>query len=561
MKFFFSIQILVFTLMVFVLAVSCADIDTGTSGYASLQINLDDVSHRKASRSKLAASMTHSDANTILAVLMPAVQCESSTTSSGVEYSRALVDTSTHKAHFVVPLDTQVKLCLYFFRETYSLNDLGAGANVPEGFGESEIFSIDSNTTSKMLTVEFWTTSYSTVTLNISSIDSAGMLAGSTGTAKLISTTGKEMDNETFVITDADNESKSVEFSNVVYSSYSYEVDLQGFIPANEAFLVGSATETLDVALTPNYVELDWLSFENITITQEGNSAYTNASGTLVLDVPIEQKDNVTQIISLMQTRREGGSTFVDVTPPIGLSSWDNKTEGTDNVTYKTSFSTASLLPLEHGSNELQVILTVNAESKTEILGTVNYDACVDSNTMCLTLTWTDGLDPDLHSYYFPDWTYNEENTTGFDNISRGSRYWVYSNAANKKYSETGQTIQLTDGSSSSDNETQVWATDSLKVGNGTYLVYVEDIAELDVQNFKLVLSGPGLSDNITYGPYDFNKDTDNSTTEAKNPQAVFFIQVDNNTIKRSDNVSVGNNLSSTLMQWTGPMQNSVVVE
>ena len=137
MKFFFSIQILVFTLMVFVLAVSCADIDTGTSGYASLQINLDDVSHRKASRSKLAPSMTLSDANTILAVLAPAVQCESSTASSGVEYSRALVDTSTLKASFVVPLDTQVKLCLYFFRETYSLNDLGAGTNVPEGFGES----------------------------------------------------------------------------------------------------------------------------------------------------------------------------------------------------------------------------------------------------------------------------------------------------------------------------------------------------------------------------------------------------------------------------------------
>ena len=80
------------------------------------------------------------------------------------------------------------------------------------------------------------------------------------------------------------------------------------------------------------------------------------------------------------------------------------------------------------------------------------------------------------------------------------------------------------------------------------------------MQNFKLVLSGPGLSDNITYGPYDFKEDGDNSTTEAVNPQAVFFIQVDNNSIVRSDNVSVGDNLSSTLMQWTGPMKNSVVV-
>jgi len=65
------------------------------------------------------------------------------------------------------------------------------------------------------------------------------------------------------------------------------------------------------------------------------------------------------------------------------------------------------------------------------------------------------------------------------------------------------------------------------------------------------------LSDNITYGPYDFKPGLDNST--ALNPQAVFFIQVDNNSIVRSDNVSVGDNLSSTLMQWTGDLQNSSV--
>jgi hypothetical protein len=200
-------------------------------------------------------------------------------------------------------------------------------------------------------------------------------------------------------------------------------------------------------------------------------------------------------------------------------------------------------------------------------MGTIGYDACIDSDTMCLSLSWTDGLDPDLHSYYFPDWTYEEEETSGFDNSSRGPRYWVYSNAANKKYSVTGDIIQSIDGNSSSDNETQVWATHGQKVGNGTYLFYVEDVSETDVQNFKLVLSGPGLSDNLTYGPYDFKDDDNDSTTEALNPQAVFFIQVENNSIVRSDNVSVGDNLSSTLlttdnaslMQWTGELQNSVV--
>ena len=575
MKFFFNIHVLVFTLLVFVLVVSCADVETETSGYAALEISLDDVSHRKAARSKLAPSMTSSDAVTILAVLMPAVKCESSSANSGSEYSRGLVDITTQNVKLVVPLDTQVKLCLYFFRETLSLNELGAGTTAPEGFGESGIFTIDSETTAKTVSVEFWTTSYSTVTLKISSISSIGLITGSKGTAKLKSSSGELMDNNSFTITSADNGSKSVEFADVVYNSYSYDIEIMGFIPAEQAFLVSSETETLDVKLTPNYVDIDWLSFDNMSITQVGTSPYAQARGTLVLNVPIDLKDNVTQIISLMQVNRINGITIVDVTPSVDLSNW-TKTEGTDNVTYTTLFSTASYLPLIHGSNELQIVLTVNDESKILTLGYIGYDACIDSDTMCLTLSWgdglsgtDDGLDPDLHSYYFPDWTYNEETTnSSFDNTSRGPRYWIYNNAANINYSVTGDTIQVNGAIVDSDNETQVWATHGQKVGNGTYLFYVEDVTDADVQNFKLVLSGPGLSDNITYGPYDFKDDRDNSTTEAVNPQAVFFIQVDNNSIVRSDNVSVGDNLSSLLvgpdnisvMQWTGSLQNSVVI-
>jgi hypothetical protein len=542
-----------------VLAVSCADIDTETSGYASLKINLDDVSSRKNGRSQLAASMTSSEAKTILGVLIPAVQCETSSASSSIEYSRALVDVTTHDAQFVVPLDTQVKLCLYFFSDTFSLNELGAGTNTADGFGESGIFTIDSETTAKTIAVEYWTTSYSTVTLKISSTSSAGLLENSTGTVKLNSTSGQLMDNQSFTITAEDNASKSVVFSDVVYSSYSYDVELNGFIPLTQAFLVSSTTETLDVKMTPNMVDLDWLSFDNMSITQVDTSAYAVAAGTLVLNVPNAQKDNVTQMLSLMQVKRVGLSNLVDVTPPIALSGW-SKSEGSDNVTYTTEFLTANSLPLVHGSNELQVIITVNEESKTQTMGTVDYDACVDNSTMCFTLSWTDGLDPDLHSYYFPDWAYNEETTNGsFDNTSRGNRYWVYSNAAYKTYSETGDVVQLLDGNSASDTEVQVWATDSQKVGNGTYLVYVEDVSETDVQNFKLILSGPGLSDNVTYGPYNFKNDNDNTTTEATNPQAIFFIQVENNSIVRTDNITIGDNLSSTLMQWTGSLQNSVV--
>ena len=561
MKNCFKYKILSVTLLLIAIAVSCADIETETSGYLSLEVNLDDISNRKTGRSKLAESMTSSEAKTILAVLIPAVQCEASSASTNTEYSRALVDVNTHAAQFLVPLETQVKLCLYFYRETFSLDDLNSGNTLTGGLGESDIFSIDSETTSKTVSVEYWTTKYSTVSFKISSTSSAGMMEGVTGSVKLNSGSGQMMDNQSFTITAADTASKSVVFSNVVYNTYSYEIELEGFIPVTEAFLVSSETETLDVKLSPNMVKLEWLSFvdENMSIVQEGSSAYAKADGKLVLNVPYEQKDNVTQMISLMQVKRVGYSNLVDVTPPIALSNW-TKLEGTDTVTYSTLFSTASALPLVHGSNEFQVIITVNGESKTETMGKIDYDACIDSNTMCVTLSWTDGLDPDLHSYYFPDWSYNEETTNGsFDITSRGERYWIYSNAAHKTYTATGSVIQLEDGNTDNETEVQVWATDSQKLGNGTYLVYVEDVSETDVQNFKLILSGPGLSDNVTYGPYDFKDDDNVSTTEALNPQAVFFIQVENNSIVRSDNITLGQTLSSSLMQWTGTLRNSVL--
>jgi hypothetical protein len=457
----------------------------------------------------------------------------------------------------VVPLDTNVKLCLYFFRDTFSLNELAGGTNTPEGFGESGIFTINSETTAKTIAVEFWTISYSTVTFKISSTSSAGMPEGSSGTVKINSGAGQMMDNQSFTITADDIAGKSVVFSNVVYNTYSYDIELNGFLPLTEAFLVSSSTETLDSKLTPNMVDLDWLSFENMSIVQEGTSAYAKAGGTLVLNVPNAQKDNVTQMLSLMQVKRIGLSGLVDVTPSIALSSW-SKSEGSDNVTYTTLFSTANAMFLDHGPNEFQVMLTVNDVSKTLSMGTIDYDACVDSNKMCFTLSWTDGLDPELHTYYFPDWTHNAEGNASFDNTSRGERYWIYSNATNKKYAGTGQVVQLRDGNTSDETEVHVWATDNQKVGNGTYLVYVEDFSETDVQNFELVLSGPG-TDNKTYGPYDFKNDSNPATTEALNPQAVFFIQVDNNSIVRSDNITIGDNLSSTLMQWTGTLQNSVV--
>ena len=61
--------------------------------------------------------------------------------------------------------------------------------------------------------------------------------------------------------------------------------------------------------------------------------------------------------------------------------------------------------------------------------------------------------------------------------------------------------------------ETQVWATDGGNVNDGTYLVWVEDVTDPDLQGVRLDLNGPGLSKELRYGPFKFKNDLDNSTT------------------------------------------------
>ena len=168
------------------------------------------------------------------------------------------------------------------------MSDLSGGAITPDGFGQSGIFTVDSDTNSKTISIEFWAISFSDVTFQISSSSSAGMVAGSSGSAKLNSAAGYIIETKDFTITDADNSSKSVEFTNVAYDTYSYDIDLQGFIPSNEAFNVNSPSELLDIKLEPNLVELEWFSFDNLTISQVDSSPYATAAGTVVLNVPNE---------------------------------------------------------------------------------------------------------------------------------------------------------------------------------------------------------------------------------------------------------------------------------
>ena len=613
---------------------SCADIETETTGKATVSMRLeqDRSSHRSSFR-----GITPEEANTILVVLRPPSQCSPSYGNSTQDMDRALLNLSTQEVELIVPLGTQMKLCLYFFSGKYSLPGLSTGDFEAESFGESDVFTVEADTTSAIIDVVYWGTFYSTLTAKISSKSSAGLIIGTSGSFKLSDLTGIALKEDNFTI--ADNQSHIVTLEELAYGSYTYQVKMGGFSNEVNTFVVSSLEETLDIKLTPNPVDISWVSFENLSVAQIGTTDQADATGTLVVKVPLDQQDNVKQILSTMVVKNSTNSVTINVTPPTKLPTASSVDE--EFVHYRIDF-TANNVTMETGSNLFDVIITIGGQSKQVEMGSVSYDACVDANTMCLKLTWSDGSDPDLHSMYWPAWGYTETLGTGsaFDDQNH-----VYGHPSYQKWLLTGDKVHLEDATTlptlinasnqtrftvdadantlvllgsdltdvtvstpvlvSSDGtipggldagtiyylhgiddvnktvqlatnslnamqgiaviitdqgsgthtltalgaETQVWSTNDGKVGDGTYLVWVEDVSNADLQGVRVELSGPGLNPSITHGPFRF-KDLDDGVTEAQNltdpyQQHVFLIQVQNGSIVRSDKIPVGSTVDA----------------
>ena len=141
----------------FTFLAGCAEIETETQGtaFVSMRQEQGSLNHRSA-----ASGTKMEEAQTILVVLRPPSQCSSNYGNSTQDMDRALLDLSTQEVELMVPLETQMKLCLYFFSENYGLTELSTGDIEAESFGESDVFILDSEITSATIDVVYWGTFY-----------------------------------------------------------------------------------------------------------------------------------------------------------------------------------------------------------------------------------------------------------------------------------------------------------------------------------------------------------------------------------------------------------------
>ena len=423
----------IFSLLSLILG-ACADIDQETWGTAFVSMRLEENYSQNRSASR---GITLDQAKTALVVLMPPSQCSPSYGNSSQDMDRALLNLATQEVELIVPLQTQMKLCLYFFSDLYGLEQLSTGSIEAESFGESEVFSVDAQTSSATIDVVYWGTFYSILKAKISSKSSAGLIVGSEGSFKLSDLKGVALKNEDFTV--ADNQSHTINVEELAYGSYTYEVEMNGFSNEVSTFLVGNAEEVLDIKLTPNPVNLEWISLDNLTVSQLDTSPYAKAQGVMTINVPIAKKDHVTQLLATMVIKNTANSVTRNVAPAVNLPTPDSIND--EYVIYKIDFSTPSI-DLQTGTNDIDVILSIGGKSLQKNMGSITYDSCIDTNKMCVKLTWTNGTDPDLHACYWSDWSYEESISSG--RTCEDANH-VYGNPSYQKYLATGDQVHLQD--------------------------------------------------------------------------------------------------------------------
>ena len=570
--------------------VSCGDLSPESEGTATVRLRLASNTHSPALL-RQASRIADNTSNRATVELIPVASCSGSPGNTGSLGAVAITLGGTPTATFnAVPLGTALKLCVYLYKASTT-------STTPDATGETGTFTISTENYASTIIVTVYEMLYAKFRLQITDKYGNGPYKGvasyydnttsqqgtvqSSGFPDNATTYAFPSDNNTSSYFSSDNKTYHLVVDNVSYdprgTSLTITIALPGFKTLQETFVISetnvvSGERTYAVQLTPEMINSSWLSIDNLTVANDNGTRRTaEITGYLRLNVPASKADNVSQLIATLTVKRVGG-TETTITPSVNLSLVDNVSSDSDNTSYCYKFclgtdtcmsgddtdrcygfvhqtSTSNQLGLAHGSNSIQVISTVDGTSTTLDNATASYDSCLDNSTMCLNLNWESAGDLDLHTYYYPSWNYTDNaSAAGF---SPGTQYHIsFCPPGEKNLTGTAdlyKQVHIGDSTTAGTPETQVWATDSGKVEGGTYLVYFEEFGKdggsPTARNVTLTLSGPGLSDNLTYGPYNLKA---GFTPLASDPQPVLVIQVDNNTIMSYATINPQNSLSNT---------------
>jgi len=387
---------LILVLMPLLLLTGCGDLEPEMQDTRTVILNMD-FHGKSSSRSSSSVSASElSQYNTHLILALPSGEVLTSNYKNfHSSFAQGLMNTADNKVSLEIPLNTQMKIFAFLFQENYSMSELFSGTRTVGYYGESQSFSIGTNTNSLSLgitliqvpgtgidtgggtdTGDSTDNTAPTASVTADTITSSGnavVQSTETGTAYLVKNTVSVSNNFTSITGAADSQ-----WNSVAISLANTDTNL----PAT-----GLVTGTYKVYAVDAAGNLSGASVDNVTIVSGLVDIDGNVYSTVVIGTQTWMAEN------LKVTKYRNGDNITHITTN---SDWPNDTDGaygdynnnpTNSDTYGRLYNWYAVdnssglcpegwhVPTSEEYNALKTHLGTNAGQKMKEAGTEHWDS------------------------------------------------------------------------------------------------------------------------------------------------------------------------------------------
>jgi len=283
------LQWMVLALIPICLVTGCGDLEPEMQDTRTVILNMD-FHVKSSSRSSSSVSASElSQYNTHLILALPSGEVLTSNYKNFYSsFAQGLMDTADKKVSLEIPLNTQMKIFTFLFKENYSMSELFSGTREVGYYGESQTFSIGTNTNNLSLGVTLQSTGSTTVV----SGDSGGSDGGNdihgitvNPTSGLVTTEAGDTATFTVVLNTQPTTTVTIDLSSDDTSEGTVS-------PASLTFTTGNWSIAQTVTVTGVDDNIDEGNQSYTIVTAAATSSDQSYSGLNATDVSVTNTDN-----------------------------------------------------------------------------------------------------------------------------------------------------------------------------------------------------------------------------------------------------------------------------
>jgi hypothetical protein len=283
------LQWMVLALIPICLVTGCGDLEPEMQDTRTVILNMD-FHVKSSSRSSSSVSASElSQYNTHLILALPSGEVLTSNYKNFYSsFAQGLMNTADKKVSLEIPLNTQMKIFTFLFKENYSMSELFSGTREVGYYGESQTFSIGTNTNNLSLGVTLQSTGSTTV----DSGDSGGSDGGNdihgitvNPTSGLVTTEAGDTATFTVVLNTQPTTTVTIDLSSDDTSEGTVS-------PASLTFTTGNWSIAQTVTVTGVDDNIDEGNQSYTIVTAAATSSDQSYSGLNATDVSVTNTDN-----------------------------------------------------------------------------------------------------------------------------------------------------------------------------------------------------------------------------------------------------------------------------